>query len=92
MMAAPLFAAGIGEILITMTFDASFVLSRLRNTANYAFFEVYAQMMGARSHRSLADAQLVSHLPVMQNLRLPLVKVIVENELLFVAWQQFQTL
>ena len=75
-----------------MTFDASFVLSRLRNTANYAFFEVYSQMMGPRAQRSFADPQLVSHLPVMQDLRLPLVKVIVQNELLFVAWQQFQTL
>ena len=75
-----------------MTFDAVFVLSRLGNTTNYAFFEVYSQMMGACAQRPLADPQLVSHLPVMQDLRLPLVQVIVENELLFVAWQQFQTL
>jgi len=75
-----------------MTFDAGFVLSRLRNTTNYAFFEVYAQVMRARPQRSLANPQLVSHLPVMQDLRLSLVKVIVENELVFVPWQQFQTL
>jgi hypothetical protein len=49
-------------------------------------------MMGSRSQRSFADRKLVCHLPVILNLRVPLVKMIVENELLFVAWQQFQTL
>ena len=75
-----------------MTFDARFVLSRLRNTTNRAFFEVYSQMMGARAQGALADPKLVSHLPVMLDLRLSPVKMIVENEFLFVARQQFQTL
>jgi hypothetical protein len=49
-------------------------------------------MMGSRSQRSLADRELIRHLPVILDLRVALVKMIVENELLFVAWQQFQTL
>lgn len=49
-------------------------------------------MMGSRSQRPFADRQLVRHLPVILDLRMALVKVVVENELLFVAGQQFQTL
>ena len=75
-----------------MTFEPRFVLSRLRNTFKHAFFEVYAQVMGARSQGTLADRELDGHLPVMLNLRFSLVEVIVENELLFVSGQQFQTL
>lgn len=75
-----------------MTFSPRFVLSRLLNTFNHAFFEVYAQMVGARSQGPLADRKLDSHLPVMLNLRVSLIQVIVENELPFVLGQQFQTL
>jgi len=75
-----------------MTFDAGFVWLHLRNTANYALFEVYSQMVGARAQSPFADLQLQRHLPVMQDLRLSLVKVIIENELAFVAWQLSQTL
>src|SRR5215217_3289290 len=49
-------------------------------------------MMGARPQSPLTDPKLVSHLPVMLDLCVPLVKVIVENELLFIPRQQFQTL
>ena len=49
-------------------------------------------MMGPGSQRSFADRELVRHLPVILDLRMPLVKVVVENEILFVAGQQFQTL
>jgi hypothetical protein len=49
-------------------------------------------MMGAGSQRSLADRKLAGHLSVILDFRVPLVKMVVKNELLFVAWQQFQTL
>ena len=76
----------------TMTLDGSFVLPPVINTAKYAFFEVYPQVVGAGAQGSLAYPQFVSHLPVMLDLRVPLVQVIIENEILFVAWQQLQTL
>jgi hypothetical protein len=75
-----------------MSFDRRFVLSRLRNTFKHAFFEAYAQVVGARSQRTLANRKLVGHLPVVLDLRVSLVKMIVEDELLFVSGQQFQTL
>ena len=58
----------------------------------HAFFEIYAQMVGARSQGALADRELDGHLPVMLNLRVSLVEVIVENQLPFVDGQQLQTL
>jgi len=64
----------------------------LRNTFKYAFFEVYAEVMGPRSQRAFANRKLDSHFPVMLHLGMSLVKVIVENEFLFVSGQQFQTL
>ena len=75
-----------------MSFGRRFVLSRLRNTFQHAFFKAYAQVVGARSQRTLANRQLVSHLPVVLDLRVSLVEMIVENERLFVSGQQFQTL
>jgi hypothetical protein len=75
-----------------MTLDGSFVLSPMINTAKYAFFEAYSQVMGASAQGSLANPKFVRHLPVMLDLRAPLVQVIVENEFLFVAGQQLQTL
>jgi hypothetical protein len=75
-----------------MSFDGRFVLSRLRNTFHHAFFEAYAQVMGARSQCTLANRKLAGHLPVVLDLRVSLIKMIVENELLFVSGQQFQTL
>lgn len=49
-------------------------------------------MVSARTQGSLANPKFVSHLPVMLDLRASLVQVIVENEFLFVAGQQLQTL
>lgn len=74
-----------------MSFDPRFVLSRLLNTFKHAFFEVYAQVMGARPQGAFAYRKLDGHLPVMLNFRVSLVEVIVENKLLFVRGQQFQT-
>jgi hypothetical protein len=64
----------------------------LRNTFKYAFFEVYAQVMGPRPQGSLADREFDGHFPVMLNFRMSLVEVIVKNELAFVSGQQLQTL
>jgi hypothetical protein len=75
-----------------MTLDGSFVLPPVINTTKYAFFKAYSQVMGAGAQRALANPKLVRHLPVMLDLRASLVQVIVENELLFVARQQLQTL
>jgi hypothetical protein len=75
-----------------MTLDGSFVLPPMINTAKHAFFKAYSQMVGAGAQGALADPKLVSHLLVMLDLRASLVEVIVENEFLFVARQQLQTL
>lgn len=74
-----------------MTFDPRFVLSRLLNTFKYAFFEVYAQVMGARPQGSIADPKLDSHLPVMLNFRVSVVEVIIKNKLPFIRGQRSQT-
>ena len=76
----------------TMSLDGGFVLPPVINTAKYAFFEVYSQMMGASAQSSLANPKFARHLPVMLDLRTSVIQVIVENEFLFVDGQQFQTL
>ena len=75
-----------------MTLGGSFVFPPLIDTANYAFFEAYSQVVGARTQSALANPKFVSHLPVMLDFRLSLIQVIVEDEFLFVAGQQLQTL
>lgn len=77
--------------LLTMASDITFVPVIFVHALKYAFFKAYTQMVRARSQCALGDRKLPGHLPVMFDLLVSFVQVIIENELLFVSWQQPQT-